>query len=54
MFPMPTGVHLDGCSERGRFLEVGTIHIGCSLEFRTPHGLVVTAPVRSIGYIEQG
>jgi hypothetical protein len=50
-FPRPVGVHLDGCSSDGRFLEVGAIGIGCSLELRTRNGVVVTGPVRSIGFV---
>jgi hypothetical protein len=52
LFPLPMGVQVDGCSCQGMFLEIGSICIGCSLELRTPHGLVVTAPVRSIGYVQ--
>ena len=52
LFPAPIGVQVEGCSCQGMFVEIGGICIGCSLELRTPHGLVVTAPVRSIGYVQ--
>ena len=50
-FPRPLGAHVDGCSSDGCFLEVGAIRVGCSLELRIGTGLVVTAPVRSIGFV---
>jgi hypothetical protein len=53
-FPNPVGVHLDGCSRDGRFMEIGAICIGCSLEFRTGTGTVVTGVVRSIGVVHRG
>jgi hypothetical protein len=49
-FPKPVGVRLDGCSSNGRFLELGAIRLGCALEIHTAHGLIVTGPVRSIGF----
>ena len=50
-FPSPVGVYLDGCSRDGRFVELGAVGIGYSLEFRTGTGTVVTGVVRSIGVI---
>ena len=53
-FPSPVGVYFDGCSRDGRFVELGAIGIGYSLEFRTGTGTVVTGVVRSIGVIHHG
>jgi hypothetical protein len=49
--PRPLGAHVDGCSSEGRFLEVGAIRVGCSVELRTGTGVIVTSPVRSVGFV---
>jgi hypothetical protein len=54
LFPEPINARLDGCSSGGAFLRVGGIAVGCTLEFRTPKDVLVTAPVRSIGFVEHG
>lgn len=51
-FPHPVNARLDGCSLGGAFLRLGGLAVGCAIEFRTESGVVVTAPVRSIAFVE--
>ena len=53
-FPERTGVRLDGCSLGGAFLKLGGLYVGFSLELRGDTGVVVTSPVRSIGFVQHG
>lgn len=50
-FPEPVNACLDGCSLEGAFQRLGSVAVGYALEFRTTSGIVVTKPVKSIGFV---